>query len=190
MTEHELNKRYFEWIMSLVDSEEYFRAKSYRKLLYRLYNIEFTYSIPMDANRASDGIDLRYTFGIDQGYDDPLIATYLDTVPCSVLEMMVALAVRCETHIMSDPEIGDRTGLWFRNMLRSLGLDDQTNTRFDENIVDAVISRFLNRQYSRDGHGGLYILKDSIRDLRYIEIWHQMNWYLDEYERSQRKCDD
>lgn len=190
MTEHELNKKYFEWMMSLVSSDEYFRASSYRKLLYRLYDIEFTYTIPMDANRASDGVDLRYEFGLDLGYDEPVIAAYLDTKPCSVLEMMVALASRCETHIMSDLEIGDRTGLWFNNMLISLGLDDQTNAYFDQGFVDFKIGRFLNRQYSRDGRGGLYILKNSPRDLRNVEIWHQMNWYLNEYERSQRKCND
>jgi hypothetical protein len=34
-------------------------SKSYRKLFARLHDTEFTYTIPMDGNRAEDGIDLR-----------------------------------------------------------------------------------------------------------------------------------
>ena len=36
--------------------------------------------------------------------------------------MMIALAIRCEEHIMDDPDAGDRTGQWFWSMLVSLGL--------------------------------------------------------------------
>ena len=33
--------------------------KSYRRLFIRLYDTEFTYTIPMDDNQAEDGINLR-----------------------------------------------------------------------------------------------------------------------------------
>lgn len=186
MTRHELNNLYFDWMYSLVCDNQYCEAESYRKLLYQLHCIEFIYTIPMDANRADDGIDLRYQFGYECDIDRPAIARYIDDRPCSMLEMLVALASRCETHIMYDPEIGDRTGLWFWSMIRNLGLGDMTDDNFDEELVDYTITNFLDHNYEPDGRGGLFTLKCFDRDLRGVEIWYQLNWYLNEFneERS------
>ena len=62
MTRDELIDQYFDWMYQLVVDDRY-SNKSYRKLFARLYDTEFTYTIPMDGNRAEDGIDLRYRFG-------------------------------------------------------------------------------------------------------------------------------
>ena len=94
--------------------------------------------------------------------------------------MMIALAIRCEEHIMDDPDIGNRTGQWFWNMIVNLGLGSMTDAKFDENYTNMVIERFLNREYERNGDGGLFTVKHSRRDLRTVEIWYQMCWYLDE----------
>ena len=58
MTRDELIDQYFDWVYQLVVDDRY-SNKSYRKLFARLYDTEFTYTIPMDGNRAEDGIDLR-----------------------------------------------------------------------------------------------------------------------------------
>ena len=76
----------------------------------------------MDADRAEDGINLRYRFGYENGYESAMIASYLDDRPCSVLEMMVALSMKMEEQIMDDPDIGDRTSVWFWKMIDNLGL--------------------------------------------------------------------
>jgi hypothetical protein len=141
----------------------------------------------MDGNRAEDGIDLRYRFGYEQGYDSPMIATLLDDRPCSVLEMLIALAIRCEEHIMDDPDIGNRTGQWFWNMIINLGLGFMDDTKFDENYVKDVISRFLYRKYKRNGEGGLFTVEHCKNDLRTVEIWYQMCWYLDEVLENGRR---
>jgi len=52
--------------------------------------------LPMDGNRAEDGIDLRYRFGYEKEYEGSTIASYLDNSPCSVLEMLIALAFRAK----------------------------------------------------------------------------------------------
>lgn len=39
------------------------------KLLRHLHNIDFQYMLPMDGNRAEDGIDLRYRFGYEKEYE-------------------------------------------------------------------------------------------------------------------------
>ena len=107
---NELQRRYFDWMYNRVMGDKY----SYRKLLVRLNEIPFIYILPMDENRKEDGLDLRYRFGHENGISDKEIANHLDISDCSVLEMMVALAIHCEENIMDDPEYGDRTSKWFQ----------------------------------------------------------------------------
>lgn len=180
MTKDELNAEYFAWMYGLVFSGDYARRLSYRKLLWHLFYTEFTYTIPMDGNREDDGINLRYQFGDENGYSQNIISSYLDDRPCSVLEMMVALAVRCEVHIMGDPDIGDRTGKWFWSMITNLGLDDMDNGHFDLERFQAIVERFLTHKYQRNGAGGLFTVHQYRRDMRKVEIWYQMCWYLNE----------
>lgn len=180
MTQNELNNEYFEWMYQLVCNERYSKRLSYRKLLTHLHNVDFNYIIGMDANRVEDGIDLRYRFGYENSYEDPMIATYLDNRPCSVLEMLIALANRCEEHIMDDPDIGNRTGQWFWNMIVNLDLGAMSDANFDRNYVDDMVTRFLDRKYKRNGEGGLFTIEHCKYDLRSVEIWYQMCWYLDD----------
>ena len=178
MIKNELNQKYFEWMYQLVCNEGYSERLSYRKLLSYLHDTEFVYIIDMDSNRAEDGIDLRYRFGYEHEYEHSIIAEYLDDRSCSVLEMLIALSIRCEEHIMDDPDIGNRTGQWFWSMISNLGLDFMSDTKFDKRYLDGVISKFLNREYKRNGEGGLFTVKNCKHDLRTAEIWYQMCWYL------------
>lgn len=171
-----INDDYFEWLCELVDSKRFSRRVSYRKLLMHLHNIEFTWTIPLDDNRADDGIQLRRRFALH--CEDLTIKRYL-TGPCSVLEMMVALAARCEESIMDDTQMGNRTGQWFWGMIHNLGLSPMTDTKFDRDFVDDVIARLLNREYESDGRGGLFTVRHCNRDMRTVEIWCQLSWYLD-----------
>lgn len=173
-----IGNEYFEWMYNLVCGKKFSKKTSFRYLLEMLHDIEFKYSIPKDQNRAEDGIDLRYRFARLQDCEDML--DYLDG-PCSVFEMMVALSVRCEETIMDDPSVGDRTGQWFWGMIVNLGLGSMTDNRFDRDYVEDVISTFLDREYEPDGKGGLFTVEDCIYDLRTVEIWHQMCWYLDNF---------
>lgn len=183
MTKHEIDRLYFDWLYDLVCGKHYTGRLSYRKLLHCLDNIAFTYSIDTDGNREEDGISLRYRFGYENDISERAIAHYLDCRPCSVLEMMVALAKRAEEHIMNDPDIGDRTGEWFWVMLRNLGLDDMSDSRIDEGYILEVVNRFLKREYGRNGEGGLFTVRNCRHDMRSTEIWYQLMWYLTEKER-------
>ncbi len=181
MNRSELNDMYFEWMYHIVcDDNRYTKRFSYRRLLHCLHDIPFTFIIPMDGNRAEDGIDLRYRFGYENQIDGSAIATFLDDKKCSVLEMMIALAIRCEEHIMDDPDIGNRTGQWFWNMIINLGLGQMSDGRFNDRKAREIVDIFLNREYEQNGSGGLFTLKHSHRDMRNVEIWYQMNWYLNE----------
>lgn len=171
---------YFEWLFNLVCDGRFAKSISYRKLLVFLHSTEFRYSLSRDRNRAEDGVDLRRRFALTCKpkylYESTMAA--LDG-PCSVLEMMVALAIRCEETIMDDPSIGDRTDQWFWDMVNNLGLGSDIDSRFDERYASDVIERFLDRKYEPNGRGGLFVIKNCDSDLRTVEIWRQLCWYLD-----------
>lgn len=171
---------YFEWLFELVCAQRYSNDISFRKLLTRLHEIEFIYTIPNDANRAEDGKDLRYRYAITHGYEDSYedVLSCLDG-PCSVLEMMVALSVRCEENIMDDPILGDRTRQWFWDMIVNLGLGSMHDGNYDAYYIDKTVDRFLYREYEANGKGGLFTIHNCKYDLRLFEIWYQLCWYLD-----------
>lgn len=173
---NQIINEYFEWLSDLVCGERYSNPISYRKLLMFLHNVEFRYSIPNDQNRANDGKSLRWRFARGKGM--PAVPTCL-CGPCSVLEMMVALALRCEEDIMDDPKIGNRTGQWFWGMVVSLGLGYMTDDNFDKRDARRVINIFLDREYEPNGRGGLFTIRNCDEDIRNIEIWYQLCWYLD-----------
>ena len=179
MTRDDVINQYFEWIFNLVCGDGFSDDVSFRKLIMHLHNTEFRYSIPNDENRAREGENLRHRFAITQM---PNVPEYeiLDILAgaCSVLEMMVALAIYMEEHVMDTPQFGDRTGQWFWGMVVNLGLGDQIDDRFDRRHVEATLQRFLNRRYEPNGQGGLFTIRNCARDLRKVEIFHQLCWYL------------
>lgn len=183
MNEHEMNERYFAYMTHLVCGNRYGGRLSWRKLFRLLNETEFIYILDMDANRADDGTDLRYRFAYELGFNGADVKRYLDNRPCSMLEMMVALASRCEEQIMDNPDDGDRTGKWFFEMIESLGLMDMSDGRFDRDAACDILCRFMRREYDASGQGGLFTLRYPARDMREIDIWYQMMEYLKENER-------
>lgn len=180
---NELPRQYFEWICSIACGSHIFkRGQTYSRLFRLLHDTEFTYLLRMDENRAAGGKDLRWRFccamelSPDTALPDELTCLY----PCSVLEMMVALASYCEEHITGDPDVGDRTGEWFFEMLDNLGLSGMDDRHFDAERCRDILERFLQREYEPDGRGSLFILQDDSRDWRDMEIWYQMMEYLSE----------
>lgn len=176
-------KEYFEWLCSKIINDD--SNIKYSKLMSCLFDTIFIPILPMDENRDDDGKNLRYRFGRENDIPNNVITRELDnyhlqhTNNCNMLEMMVALSIRCEETIMTDEEYGDRTGEWFWNMIVSLGLGTMNDLRFDEKYTNIVLDRFINRQYKRNGDGGLFTIDGIKKDMRKFEIWYQMCWYLD-----------
>lgn len=182
---NDVKKDYFSWMLEKVGATK--RRPSYFKLLNELYETEFEFYIEMDGNRYDDGIDLRYRYAYENNISYGEIAIEMDRQWCSILEMMVALAIDCEEHIMYDPEIGERTSYWFWGMIDSLGLTNQDDDHYKPATVKHVIKKFLKREYKPNGSGGLFTLKHPREDLRKVEIWYQLNWYLDEVIEGGRR---
>lgn len=176
--EDQVKNKYFDWLYNYVCKGRVNNSISYRKLFMLLHDTEFTFYIRNDLERARDGVDLRYRFALFM--DDDYVMDILDG-PCSVLEMILALAIRCEATIMDDTRYGDRTGQWFWNMLSNLGISYMTDENFDSEIANEKIYDFLERRYDPDGKGGLFYIKGCADDLRNVEIWTQLCWYLDKY---------
>lgn len=177
MTDNYINyDGYFEWLYELACGERFSKEISYRRLLRYLYETEFIFYIPRDVNRAEDGKDLRNRYQREYGRSTPC-----DNEPCSVLEMILALSIRCEETIMDDPGMGNRTGQWFWEMIRNLGLSSMYDSRFDKRYVKDAVTRFLEREYEPNGKGGLFYVKNADCDLRTIEIWYQLCRYLDNF---------
>ena len=119
-----------------------------------------------------DGLELRADYQDESGDEAD------KTGPCSILEMMIALAMRCENELMYDPDKGDRTELWFWIMIENLGLENMDDYGYDEEYCDYVLERFLNREYESDGYNGPFFVHGFDKDMRELELWYQLNFYL------------
>ena len=92
---------------------------------------------------------------------------------------MVALAIRCEESIMMSPDYDDRTSRWFWQMIGSMGLGVMNDGDFNIRSVNHIVDVFLERRYAPNGKGGLFTIRNCDYDLREVDIWYQMNWYLE-----------
>lgn len=180
MTSESMMRGYFDWMYNKVTEDNTINT-DYKKLLNYLFRKDFNFKHPMDSNRLEDGVNLRYRYGNDCCYTQREVSNLLDVFPCSVLEMMVALSIRCEESIMCDEDIGDRTSKWFWSMIKSLGLEYMYDDAFNEKFCDLVIRKFIDREYYPDGKGGLFTIKHPKADMRNVDIWYQMCAYLNEY---------
>lgn len=181
MTRDEVIHGYFNWLYDLVCKDRFAPSISYRRLLQFMHDTDFRYSIARDQNRAEDGKDLRYRYALTRGEDPDEIDEITDILagPCSVLEMMIALAIRAEESIMDDVLLGDRTAQWFWKMVTNIGLGSAMDTNLDYRVVSRKLDRCLDREYAPNGRGGLFTVLDCEYDLREVEIWYQLCWYLD-----------
>lgn len=160
--------------MSFIDGGD----PAYGSLLSYLFDCEFIWSHPLDENRYVDGINLRDDYSYYHCPEDErdIFISEVKGKPCSMLEMLIALTIRCG-NFMANSE-GVDYSFWFWNMLDHLELMDMHDRMFDRNSVDDICDRFISREYSPDGRGGLFWIPNCPYDLRKLEIWRQVNLYM------------
>lgn len=182
----QIRNDYKDWLIGLTNKWCGLWGKSYVKLMEYLYSRSFTSVYANDSNRVQDGIEMRFRFieaykKVNYTYHD--VYRYL-THDCNMLEMMTALAQKCEDHIMGDPEIGDRSGEWFLGMLVNSHLNELSDEEFDISLAKKRVDNIINHNYKSNGEGGLFSVQNPQIDMRNAELWYQMNWYLGElYDR-------
>ena len=180
-----LQEIYFEWMSEMVFPNVRDR-RDYYELLMALNQTLFYFSIPMDENRMRDGIDLRYRFAFERNYSNDIVSAELNhNRSCSMLEMMVALSLKGDERILYDYETGGKADYIFKIMLDSMGLTSMTDDYFDLDYINERIDRLLNHDYESNGNGGLFTVKEPRRDMRMVDIWYQMNWYLQELYKKE-----
>ena len=165
MNDNVLNE-YFKWLYDQVKK----KGKRYKKLIMALHNIKFRYSVDYDENRALDGTNLRWYF-VDDGGDDDILQW---DEPCTVLEMIVALSLQ----IVSIMDV-ENVKHWFWVMLDNLNIAWMTDDEYDKTYLYGRIAMFMDREYGPDGDGNIFYIPECSDDLRDVEIWCQMCWYLD-----------
>ncbi len=188
-TDDEVRRLYFNWLIHRVSLDD-LDGRSYTHLAYLLHSIEFYWSNELDENREKDGIYLRH-FWFDiineeaDARDDPRLIFSFGALsgPCSVLEMLVALAIRIENDIMQEDDKGDRSPVWMWYMLGNLdllGFDDEHIFDTTDQYVAGIVTKMLDRKYDRDGRGSLFPLYARKGDRREVDIWWQAQHWLAE----------
>ena len=166
---------YFQWLIEKVKAHSPRRC-NYLSLLKTLFTMDFTYIIERDKNRYGDGVDLREEYAYETEYD-----YYFDDYeyPCSVLEMLVALSLRCERTITGEVD-NDHPERLFWLMIDNLGLGDMTDDNFDICETRNILKKWMLRKFKSNGEGGLFPLRKPFEDQRKVEIWQQLLSYVNE----------
>lgn len=175
---------YFQWLCEIVHADS--MEKSYYILCNELFGFPFWYKNPRDANRASDGIQLRqdYATEIETLYDKKITDEFfLNESECTVFEMIIALAKRMNDELMTEDTEEDKTYKYFWEIIDNLGLAQFSDDKADGSMSYRIcksLEDFNNRKYKKDGTGGMFPLKCPKKDQRKAEIWYQMQAYINE----------
>ena len=162
-----LNGDYYIWLLDSI-GVLYGEHENYLILMQHLFSTEYTYVFEMDGNRAMAGLNLRTLFSQETG-------VYADDVhsgPCSVLEMLIALADAIAF------DTSENTADWFWQLIDNLGLSEFDDEHFDLHEVNHILEKWMNRQYDSSGFGSLFPIRHFDKDMRSMEVWDQKNAYL------------
>ena len=175
------NDPYFEWLCKKVKVGAQY-GRSYTRLALELHSYKFDTRnlLPMDVNRAYDGLQLRVRFMERYGE----VGSSTNRGPCTMLEFLVAIAGRM-SFLMGNENQESKRPEYFWAMIRNVGLLKLTDERFDELngdfFVFEAVDRVLERRYEANGLGGLFPLVHHLADQRDVEIWYQMQAWLGEH---------
>lgn len=180
---NKLEKLYFNWLVNAVVTKE--EREQYSMVLMRLFEYEFISYSEYDDNLKENCLLLRDEYCNFSKTAEKLCEIYgdLDFYP-TILEVMVYLASRIETTIMSNSDYGDRTSLWFWMMMESLGLIKYDNLHYDESKISQKLENFVERQYEKDGYGGLFTVENRRTDARQTDIWTQAMDFVTDFAKN------
>ena len=166
-------RQYSQWLINKIHGYEP-AYMDYSRLILYLFDSPYKF-YGSDEDRYRDGIGLRYNYA--QATGDYTILDW-DT-GCTVLEMLVALAKRLDSDIMGRPDV-DNTFYWFWIFIDNLRLRKYTDDRFDEFKVSCIIEDWMENNITFSGDGGLFPLRNSVRDQSLLPVWQQLSDYLKE----------
>lgn len=160
---------YYIWLLDQIKVNEGESFDCYRRLVWFLYTEDYSYLIDKDSNRAYAGLNLRELYSMETGVD----VNDIKTGPCSILEMLIALA----NQIAFDKN--DDTYIWFWEIVTNLGLTDCDDENYDEKKIAYRLKVWMNREYNEWGYPfSLFPIQGFKGDMRTLETWDQMNNYM------------
>lgn len=166
----QLDHAYFEWLVSQIEISGH---RTYNDLFEKMHTIEFVWTVPNDDNRVQDGLDLRSEFlsGVHGDLVNPEVGV-------SLLEVLVALS-RKVAFIA-----GGQPSFWAWQLLDNLGLRKMSDplTGAKARRADDIFDALIWRTYRSDGRGGFFPLNWPDEDQTKVEIWYQMNKYVNEIQ--------
>jgi hypothetical protein len=166
---NQVEQQYFEWLISQINVQG---TRTLYDLFEVLFTVEFVWTVPHDDNRLQDGLDLRTEFFNGQKINGNKGAT--------VLEVLIALSRRLAF------TAGGRAEDWAWQLLTNLRLNKMTDP-FTENKarkVHHILETLIWRQYREDGFGGFFPLNWPDKDQTQVEIWYQMQKYVNEIQQA------
>lgn len=163
---------YFQWLTSQIELPSN-NSHTYNDLFARMHETEFVFIIPHDDDRIQDGLALRDEFLHGK------TGHKLEPRGASILEVLVALSRRVAFTAGGDPS------WWAWQLIENLNLDRRYDpfTAGRATRVDETLEALIWRTYQRDGKGGFFPLNETIEDQTKVDIWNQMNRYVNEIQQ-------
>ena len=182
MNEETLLKLYFDWLTEFIDFDD--KVNLYDHLLEHLFNTDFVWleSIPLDRNRAVDGLQLRqrYSALLGQNGDGQAFLSIMQNKNCSMLEMLIAFAERL-TQLVTLEKYE-----FFWMFIDNLGLGWATEYDFDIDIVNDILRDFTygtvhgEEPKGKENPPVLFPCREVYNNLN-SDLYMQANLYLKSY---------
>ncbi len=149
------------------------RRGDYFEIARILFETPFRAVLIFDQNRSLEAFSMReWLFGsVGKDYKGPV----------NCLEILWSVALKMsDLSVGNDGYLDPREGFW--EIFSNLGLDkfEEIRSISEGREASFLINRWLDRGFDRRGNGGLFPLKKPRKDQRKVEIWYQMQEYLEE----------
>lgn len=169
-------KSYISWLRSQLDFID--SPNTYNELFAALLSHRYTWILPMDSNRAQDGKEVRERFYNSISYLE--YPKWVKDEPCSFLEFLAAITFRMNYICSGYNE--DKTKEIFWLLLSNLGINELSDANWERmdgsRMVAEAVERVCKRKIDINGEGGLFPLQAPKQNQREVEVWYQMQAYI------------
>lgn len=167
---------YFEWLKEQVSFEggRVF-TESEDRILGILFLMDFEFSMPMDKNRAKDGLILRKIWGnrrLEAGEKVDLGAIFEGKEQCSMLEMLLGLAIRMEDLLFEPGQ--NHISKWFWEMIDNSEWPKILEKEGVKELKKAILAWTTEKPWPK--------AQNPFKKAHFSgqEIWYQMHEYVGE----------
>jgi hypothetical protein len=163
-----LDVEYYRWLVDQIDIRN---GNTFNKLFEIMHNVEFIWTIQGDDSRVADAIELRQEFTNEREPN-------LNLGSATFLEVVIALSRRA-AFISGEEKLAPQ---WAWILLKNIHVHTASDPLSPDKTMhlNDRLNVVIWRQYREDGHGGFFPLQNPEQDQTQVEIWYQMNAYINE----------